>query len=88
MIAIAPSPVACLSRAVAVAERDGPAAALQLVDDLDLGGYYLLHDIRAELLSRLGRTADAAAEYDAAIACTDSAAQHRFLAARRAALDA
>jgi RNA polymerase sigma-70 factor, ECF subfamily len=88
LIAIAPSPVARLNRAVAVAELDGPAAALQLIDDLGLDGYYLLHGIRAELLGRLGQTADAAAEYDAAIARTDSAALHRFLTRRRAALDA
>ena len=71
------------------AVQDAFAVALerwQLVDDLHLDGYYLLHGIRAELLSRLGRTAAAAAEYDAAIARTDSAAQHRFLTARRAAL--
>jgi len=86
LIAIAPSPVARLNRAVAVAELDGPAAALHLVDDLDLDGYFLLHGIRAELLSRLGRTIDAAAEYDA-IARTDNAAQQRFLTRRRAALD-
>jgi RNA polymerase sigma-70 factor, ECF subfamily len=87
LLAIAPSPVARLNRAVAVAELDGPAAALKLVGDLDLDGYYLLHGIKADLLSRLGRTADAAAEYDAAIARTDSTALHRLLAARRAALE-
>jgi RNA polymerase sigma-70 factor, ECF subfamily len=87
LLAIAPSPVARLNRAVAVAELDGPAAALKLVGDLDLDGYYLLHGIKAGLLCRLGRTADAAAEYDAAIARTDSTALHRLLAARRAALE-
>ena len=86
LIAVAPSPVARLNRAVAVAELDGPATALHLVDGLDLDGYYLLHGIRAELLSRLGRTAEAAAEYGAAIARTDSAAQRRFLRTRLAAL--
>jgi RNA polymerase sigma-70 factor (ECF subfamily) len=86
LIAIAPSPVVRLNRAVAVAELDGPAVALRVVDELDLDGYYLLHGIRAELLSRLGRTAEATAEYDAAIARTDSAAQHRFLRARQATL--
>jgi RNA polymerase sigma-70 factor, ECF subfamily len=87
LLAIAPSPVARLNRAVAVAELDGPAAALQLVDDLDLDGYYLLHGIKAELLRRLGRTADAAAEYDAAMNRTDNAAERRFLRDRRTALD-
>jgi RNA polymerase sigma-70 factor (ECF subfamily) len=86
LIAIAPSPIVRLNRAVAVAELDGPAEALQVVDDLDLDDYYLLHGIRAELLSRLGQTAEAAAEYDAAIARTDSTAQRRFLLARQATL--
>ncbi|MGB6456817.1 MAG: RNA polymerase sigma factor [Streptosporangiaceae bacterium] len=86
LIVIAPSPVARLNRAVAVAELDGPTAALRLIADLKLDGYYLLHGIRAELLSQLGRTAEAAAEFDAAIARTDSAAQRRFLSDRRDAL--
>ena len=86
LMVIAPSPVARLNRAVAVAELDGPAAALGLIADLELDDYYLLHGIRAELLSQLGRTAEAAAEFDAAIARTDSAAQRRFLSDRRDAL--
>ena len=49
-----------LNRAVAVAEVDGPAAALALVDGLDLDRYYLFHAIRADLLRRLGRRAEAA----------------------------
>ncbi len=57
---IAPGPVVALNRAVAVAETDGPAAALALVDGLDLDSYYLLHAIRGDLLSRLGRPAEAA----------------------------
>jgi RNA polymerase sigma-70 factor, ECF subfamily len=75
-----------LNRAVAVAEVDGPAAALAITDELDLDGYYLLHAIRAQLLARLGRTAEAAAEYQAAIALTGSSAQRRFLTGRHAAL--
>ena len=55
LAAVAPGPVVSLNRAVAVAEVDGPAAALDLVDGLDLDGYYLLHAIRADLLRRLGR---------------------------------
>jgi RNA polymerase sigma-70 factor, ECF subfamily len=86
LIAVTPNPVARLNRAVAVAELNGPAAALRLVDGLDLDSYYLLHAIRADLLNRLGRTEEAAAEYDAAMARTDSAAQRRFLRARREAL--
>jgi RNA polymerase sigma-70 factor, ECF subfamily len=86
--ALAPSPVVNLNRAVAVAEVDGPAAGLAIVDQLDLDGYYLLHSIRADLLARLGRTAEAAAEYEAAAELTQSTAQRRFLERRRAELTA
>ena len=83
LMTLAPSPVVALNRAVAVAEVDGPAAALAIVDTLRLDGYYLLHAIRAELLARLGRVADAAAEFDAASARTESGAQQAFLSRRR-----
>jgi RNA polymerase sigma-70 factor (ECF subfamily) len=85
---LAPGPVVALNRAVAVAELDGPAAALALVDGLDLDGYYLLHAIRGDLLRRLGATAAAAAAYDAAIARTENEAERDFLRAARAALPA
>jgi RNA polymerase sigma-70 factor, ECF subfamily len=84
--ALAPNPVVALNRAVAVAEVDGPAAALALVDGLDLGSYHLFHAIRADLLRRLGRTAEAAQAYDAAIAGTDNAAEREFLQRSRQAL--
>ena len=93
LLAVAPSPVVALNRAVAVAEIDGPAAALALIDGSDfagrdshgrdLDGYYLFHAIRADLLLRLGRTAEAALAYDAAIARTDNAAERGFLQRRR-----
>jgi RNA polymerase sigma-70 factor (ECF subfamily) len=86
LIALAPSPVAALHRAVAVAEVDGPQVALPLVDELDLSGYYMFHAVRADLLRRLGRTADAAQAYDAAIARTDNAAEREFLHRRRHSL--
>ncbi len=79
-----PSPVVALHRAVAVAEVEGPAAALALVDELDLDGYHLLHAIRADFLRRLGRGADAAAAYDAAITRTSNAAERELLERRRA----
>jgi RNA polymerase sigma-70 factor (ECF subfamily) len=66
LLAIAPTPVVALNRAVAVAEVDGPAAALTLVEGLDLDRHHLLHAIRADLLRRLGRTAEAAQAYNAA----------------------
>ncbi len=59
LIRIDPSPVVALNRAVAVAEADGPAAALALTDRLDLDGYHLYHAIRGDLLARLGRPAPA-----------------------------
>jgi RNA polymerase sigma-70 factor, ECF subfamily len=87
LMAVAPSPVAALNRAVAVAEAEGPAAALAIVDDLDparLSGYYLFHAIRADLLRRLGRNADAAAAYETALALTLNAAERAYLAVRLA----
>ena len=75
-----------LNRAVAVAEVDGPGAALALVDGLALGDYHLFHAIRAELLRRLGRPGEAAAAYEAAMARTENAAERGFLARAREAL--
>jgi RNA polymerase sigma-70 factor (ECF subfamily) len=86
LLALTPTPVVALNRAVAVAEVDGPAAALALVEGLDLDGYYLFHAIRADLLRRLGRDAEAALAYDAAIARADSGAERAFLERRRRAL--
>jgi RNA polymerase sigma-70 factor (ECF subfamily) len=83
LLVVAPSPVAALNRAVVVAEVDGPAVALALVDGLapaSLGGYYLFHAIRADLLRRLGRRAEADAAYETAIAGTGNAAERAHLA--------
>ena len=85
LLALSPTPVVALNRAVALAEVDGPAAALE-VDALALDGYHLYHATRADLLRRLGRRADAAAAYDRAIALAGNAAERSFLAARRATL--
>ena len=86
LMAIAPSPVVALNRAVAVAEVDGPAAALALVDELDLGGLHLFHAIRADLLRRLGRRSEAALAYEKAIELAENAAERAFLQRRREAL--
>jgi RNA polymerase sigma-70 factor (ECF subfamily) len=86
LLALAPTPVVALNRAVAVAEVDGPAAGLQLVDALDLGDHHLFHAVRADLLRRLGRTAEAAEAYDAAIERVGNAAEREFLRRRRAEL--
>jgi RNA polymerase sigma-70 factor, ECF subfamily len=84
LMALAPSPVVALNRAVAVAELDGPEAALALVDELELDDYHLFHAVRADLLRRLDRDADAAAAYEEAIARTDNAAERAFLTAAAA----
>ena len=73
------SPVVALNRAVAVAEVDGPAAALDLVDDLALDDYHVFHAVRANLLRRAGRRAEAVAAYEAAIALAGNAAERAFL---------
>ena len=77
--ALAPSPVVALNRAVAVAEVEGPQAALALVDGLSLRDYYLFHAIRADLLRRLGRRAEADAACDLAIAWTSNSAERAHL---------
>ena len=79
LMAIAPDPVAALNRAVAVAETQGPEAALALADALDLDGYYVYHTVRAALLDRVGRTAEAAAAYERAAATTANAAEQSYL---------
>ena len=80
------SPVVALNRAVVVAEVEGADAALTLVDRLDLGGYYLFHAIRADLLRRLGRNSEAALAYEAAIAHAENAAERDFLQRSRQSL--
>ncbi len=89
LLSMTPGPVVALNRAVAVAEVDGPAAALALVDALSDGGledYHLFHAIRADLLRRLGRTDEAALAYAAAIARAGNARERDFLERSRQAL--
>jgi RNA polymerase sigma-70 factor (ECF subfamily) len=73
------SPVVRLNGAVAVAEADGPAAALAIVDSLELTGYLYWHSTRAELLRRLGRTDEARAAYHDALALAATEPERRFL---------
>ena len=86
LLSIAPTPVVALNRAVAVAEVEGPDAALALVDALDLETYHLFHAIRADLLRRQGRFDEAARAYDEAIARAKNVAERDFLARSRQAL--
>ena len=80
-----PSPVVSLNRAIAVAEVDGPEVALATVDRLGdaLADYHALHAARADLLRRLGRSAEARAAYDRAIELAGNTAESAYLARRR-----
>jgi len=92
LLRVWPTPVVALNRAVAVAEVDGPEAALPLVEALEqegrLDGYRYLPATKADLLHRLGRHAEAADAYRAALRLTDNAAEQDFLAERATAADA
>ena len=86
LVRIQPSPVVHLNRAVAIAERDGPAAGLTHIDALlehgELANYYLAHSARAELYRRLGRTAEARASYEKALVLTRQEPERQFLQER------
>ncbi len=86
--ALDPGPVVALNRAVALAEVEGPLAALELVDRLELGAFHLYHAVRGELLRRLGRYSDAALSYEAALARCGNAAERAFLEQRRRLVEA
>jgi RNA polymerase sigma-70 factor (ECF subfamily) len=79
LLTIAPSEVVKLHRTVAVAEVDGPERALALLEGLSLPDYYLFHAVRADLLRRLGRKAEATDAYERAIARCENAVERRFL---------
>jgi len=79
LLAIAPTPVVALNRAVAIGEVDGAAAALAIVDALDLEGYHPFHATRADLLQRLGRRDEAATAYARAAALAPTDAEREFL---------
>jgi RNA polymerase sigma-70 factor (ECF subfamily) len=79
LLVLTPGPVVALHRAVAVAEVHGPETALALVDGLELDSHHLLHAVRADLLRRLGRSAEAAAGYTEAIARAGNRAEREHL---------
>jgi RNA polymerase sigma-70 factor (ECF subfamily) len=83
LLALAPSPIVALNRAVALAEVEGADAALRVVNRLDLGDYRLFHAIRADLLRRIGRLDDAATAYEAAISRSDNTVERAFLQRQR-----
>jgi len=84
LLRLAPTDVVRLNRAVAVAELDGPQAALALLDRLDLDGYVAFHVVRAELLGRLARWPESATEWERAAGLSDNAPESRHLLARAA----
>jgi RNA polymerase sigma-70 factor (ECF subfamily) len=88
LVNLDPSPIIALNRAIAVAELDGPGAALPIVDRLvrDLAGYHSFHATRADLLRRLGRGEDARAAYGQAIDLAGNAAEIAYLTAKRDSL--
>jgi len=85
LVALDPSPIVALNRAVAVAELDGPEVALAAVDRLEaaLDGYHAYHATRADLLRRLGRSAESRAAYDRAIDLAGNTAEAAYLTRRR-----
>jgi RNA polymerase sigma-70 factor (ECF subfamily) len=79
LLAIVPTPVVALNRAIAIGELEGAAAALALVDELDLDNYHPFHATRADLLMRLGREAEAANAYERAATLAPTDAEREFL---------
>jgi RNA polymerase sigma-70 factor (ECF subfamily) len=79
LVAVAPTQVVALNRAIAIGEVQGPAEALALVDDLDLDNYYAFHATRADLLARLGREEAASEAYERAASLAPTEAERGFL---------
>jgi RNA polymerase sigma-70 factor (ECF subfamily) len=86
LLAVSPTPIVALNRAVAVAELDGPEVALAIVDRLELTTYHAWHATRADLLRRLGRVDAAREAYDAAIELAGNSAERAWLTSRRDSL--
>lgn len=79
LLALAPTPVVALNRAIAIGELQGPEVALDLVDKLELDRYYAFHATRADLLRRLGRDEEASAAYERAVGLAPTDAEREFL---------
>ena len=82
LFSLMPTPVVALNRAIAIAETEGPGAALTSLDAIapDLDGYHLLHAARGTVLRRLGRRKDALAAFERAVQLAGTEADRRFLA--------
>jgi RNA polymerase sigma-70 factor, ECF subfamily len=91
LLRVEPSPFTELNRAFAIAMRDTLASGLRLIDDIlgrgDLAAYHLAHAARADLLRRLGRTADARAAYELALTMSTQEPERRYLEKRMRELD-
>ncbi len=79
---VTPTPIVALNRAIAIGEVDGPAEALNIVDDLGMDTYYLWHATRGDLLDRLDQPEAARAAYQRAVSLTDNPAEHELLRSR------
>jgi RNA polymerase sigma-70 factor (ECF subfamily) len=88
LLALTPSPVVALNRAIAIAELEGPEPALAIVDTLDLPTYHLFYAVRADLLARLGRAGEAREAYDTALTFASNAAERALIEKKRQALPA
>jgi predicted RNA polymerase sigma factor len=86
LFALQPTSIVALNRAIAIGEASGPAAALAIVEGLDLEQYHLYHATRGELLERLERTGEAVAAYEQALALATNAAERRHLEGRIASI--
>ena len=87
LVRLTDSPVVALNRAAAISEADGPAAGLAIVDQLPLADYRYLHSTRAEMLHRLGRTAEAGEAYRRALALVHDDAERRLFERRLAVIE-
>jgi RNA polymerase sigma-70 factor (ECF subfamily) len=87
LLAIRPSPVVALNRAVALAELEGPQVGLAALDGLDLEDLHLFHAARGDMLERLGRRNAAIAAFDRALDLVSNQSERQLLSARRSALD-
>ena len=87
LLAIHPSPVVALNRAVALAELEGPEAGLAALEGLDLEDLHLFHAARGDMLERLGRRDAAITAFDRSLDLVSNESEREFLSARRSALD-
>jgi RNA polymerase sigma-70 factor (ECF subfamily) len=87
LLALNPTPIVALNRAIALAEVHGPAVALEIVDHLDLDGYSLYHATRADLLARCERREEALAAYRSAMQRASNEVEARFIEGRATALE-